>query len=146
MNRATFVVATLLLVACSHASSAARPFVFGVQFPFAENVRTSVPCSAKAADTRVEIAEIIANPQRYAGRRVNVTGCYVVDPYHGAFISDAQKPDAALPMFGDCGDAGTSTLNWAERRVCGTFFVTVVFRTQDEPMKFLCPELCLVRE
>lgn len=91
----------------------------------------------------VSVSEIVNNPSAFADARVTIDGCYVVDPYHGASLSDGER---AIEMFGGSDDIGDTPFDWTRQKVCGRFVGTVEFRPQDVPLKYLCPNVCFDSE
>lgn len=95
---------------------------------------------------RVAVARIIANPRRYADKVVTIVGCYMVDPYHGAVLSDSPtwQPGNAISVLGGSDDTVGRPFNWMTQQVCGTLVGRVVWKPTEEPLRSLCGEICFI--
>ena len=94
----------------------------------------------------VTIAEVLSHSSDYAERRVTISGCYAINPYHGAFLRDQLPSVGSLALFGGSDDLGAQPFDWMRQKVCGTFVGTIKFKTREEPLKCLCPEVCFLSE
>jgi hypothetical protein len=125
----------------------AHPFLTGQPFPTGELPTRGVKFDRRAPlPPAADLATIVRNPGRFRKTRVAVSGCYTVDPYHGAVLYDPDTTNSGISMFGGSDDTGGQDFDWTKQRVCGTFVGVVEWKPTDEPMKFLCPEVCFVAQ
>ena len=118
------------------------PFSFGSDSsPYPARIKKGVKLPKQ-----IPIANIVRNPKVYADRRVTVTGCYRVDPYHGSVLFDPASFSRGIEMFGGSDDTRGQPFDWMAQQVCGTFVGVIRWKTNEVPLKYLCPELCFVSE
>jgi len=112
-------------------------FEFGTAAPEARypKPRTSI----EPGIAKVRLVDVLERPKSFSNRRVAIAGCYTVDPYHGGALVDGRS---AITLLGGSDDIGGRPFDYARDRVCGTLVGTVLWRPSDEPITYLCPELC----
>jgi hypothetical protein len=137
------------LTACQHARYPRARFDFGAAS--ASRASAAEACAREFAakigeglPQSVGVSDIVADPARFSRRQMAVRGRDTVDPYHGSVLFDPAIAGAALPMFGGCDDIVGGQFDWTTDQVCGTFLATVEIDTDQNPLKQLCPHLCIV--
>jgi hypothetical protein len=72
----------------------------------------------------------------------------MVDPYHGAILSDSQlwHTSGALTLLGGSDDTTGRQFDWMTQQVCGTLVGRIMWKPLEEPLRSLCGELCFVSD
>jgi hypothetical protein len=92
------------------------------------------------------VADVVNDPLRYDEARVTLSGCYSIDPYHGAVLLGPGESTGGIAMFGGSDDIGDEDFDWMRDKICGRFVGTVYWQPVAEPFKYLCSDLCFVSE
>lgn len=93
-----------------------------------------------------EVSAIIGDPVRFQDERVTIQGCYTIDPYHGSALFGSNRAKGGIRMLGGSDDTSGHPFDWTKHEVCGTFVGVIRWKPTEDPLKYLCPDLCFIGE